>query len=236
MQQMLQAEPLSRLLFSMDSEWLSDLKAAADFQVATGPGCVEMHLLLQRVASAFMGCRPCQGEARDRMLLDILAASTALEDSQANLRRFLMVNASRGGTRRYSITSLLRFFILSGFLHADVDVREALESCCTLVLPPDQAEAALSLLRGDEHYKLHVPSASAISRARFRVDVGWMLCFRSQLRDFLRSGGVKVLVQTDATFQAGKHYQITILNVIKNMDLPDLHKDHGVVCDMPVAL
>ena len=124
-----------------------------------------------------MGCRPCQGEARDRMLLEILAASTALEDSQANLHRFLMVNASRGGTRRYSITSLLRFFILSGFLRADVDLREALESCCTLVLPQDQAEAALSLLRGDERCKLHVSSASAISRARFRVDVGGCCVF-----------------------------------------------------------
>ena len=130
----------------MDSELLEDLKAAVGFQVATGPGCVEMHLLFQRVASAFMGCRPCQGEAGDRMLLEIMAASAEMEDSQANLRGFLMVNASRVGARRYSITSLLRFFTLSGFLHADVDLREALESCCTLVLPQNHAGAALSLL------------------------------------------------------------------------------------------
>ena len=41
---------------------------------------------------------------------------------------------------------------------------------------------------------------------------------------------------TDATFQAGKQCQIIIFNVVKNMDLRELRKDHGVVCGRPVAL
>ena len=222
--QLFQGEPCCRLLFSNDDP-LEGLKTVEDFQVANGPGRAELHLLLQRVASAFMGCRPCQGEARDRMFLELLAAGTALEDSEADLCRFLLTNAASGGTRRYSVSSLLNYFILSGFLHRDADLREALESCCKLVLPADQANAALSLLHGDGHYKLNVPSASTISRARFKVDVAWMLVVRDQLKACLLNGGVKLFVQTDATFQAGKQYQITILNIVKNMDIPMLSKD-----------
>ena len=39
--------------------------------------------------------------------------------------------------------------------------------------------------------------------------------------------GLRVFVQTDATWQAKQEYQVTVLNFIDTMDLPLLHKGRG---------
>ena len=214
-------------LFFTDQVLVDDrhMPLPPQFAVASSEGRVALHMLLQKTASAVMGCRPFTDDARNQLLLELLSAAVALEDAEAQSQLFLHRNASRAGTRRYNVSTLLNFFFLSGFLHRDRDLREALEWCIKLVLPQDQATAALKLLHGDGPHKLNVPSASTISRARFKVDVAYMLVFRDRLKAFLQQGGVKIIVQTDATFQAGKQYQITILNMIKTMDLDIIHKD-----------
>ena len=120
---------------------------------------------------------------------------------------------------------VLHYFFISGFLHRDGDLRQVLELCCNVLPPQDQAEVALRLLQGSERGRVNIPSASAISRARFEVDVGWTLIFRQVLTEFLNGGGVRLYVQTDANSQAVKQYQITILNVVKTVDLAAMHRD-----------
>ena len=195
------------------------------FMLSSAAGQVNLQDLLRTVAGSLTGCQPCDQLQREHLLRDLLAAAEAVELARDNRMIFERLHLSRLFCQRYNIASLLRFFFISGLLRNDTDLREVIELCISVALPKDVADSALAFLRGLTGSDFRVPSAATISRTRFRVDTAWMILFREQLQKMLNDGGVRLYVQTDATAQAGRQYQITLINIVRAGELDQLHKD-----------
>ena len=200
-------------------------KIPEEFSVFTSAGRKALQGVLQSASRALLGGRPGEGQTRDALLLDLLAAARAVEDAEDNHLVSSRLHLSGTFRVRYHVGSLLQYFFLAGFLRNDSVIRPVLELAVQSALPPDVSASALKFIRGDEGPGLRIPSASTISRIRFKVDVAWMLLFREQLKGMLDSGGVSIFAQTDATAQAGRQYQMIILNIVRHKDLDELFKD-----------
>ena len=129
-----------------------------------------------------------------------------------------------GGSRKYSVLDMLNCFRIAGLLHADEDLREVLGLACQVCLAPSLAAEAVAFIQGKSGETMKVPSKAALSRCRGRVDVAWMLHTRKRL-DSLIQNGLKVFVQTDATWQGGLEYQCTLAHFVAFDALLPLHED-----------
>ena len=123
---------------------------------------------------------------------------------------------------------------VTGALQNDKDLRDMIKHVCEVALPPQVAADALAFIEGSEDSgQLKVPSIDSIatmSRVRARVDVAWMLLTREWVMSRLLVGGgagLRVYVQTDATWQAKQGYQVTVLNFVEMTNFVNLHKDHS---------
>ena len=218
------AEPaINRLL--LDKQQADDdniVEHASTFAPTTAAGRLALRKVLQNAASAVNGCDPWDSARREELLQNLLSAAEAIQEAEDSHMTFSRLHLTGRHAHRYNVTALLQYFFISGFLHSDSDLCEVIEWCCQVALPKDVSECALAFIRGTEGSAFRVPSAATLSRTRFKVDVAWMLIFRKHLESL---GEVKVFVQTDATAQAGRQYQISIVNCVKVSDLQMLHKD-----------
>ena len=116
------------------------------------------------------------------------------------------------------IATLIHAFMLAACLKQDSRLKKVCHDAAHLLLPPHVAQEIISLMEAG----VQMPSASVISRLRGRIDVCWMLVFRDRLHDMLQTGGVLVYPATDASPQAGRDYQMVVLNIIRRSVLPEL--------------
>lgn len=111
----------------------------------------------------------------------------------------------------------------------DSNLRETLKLACLVSMPKQAAQHAASFIDGHDHDRMRVPSAATMSRVRARLDTAWMLYFRDYIvkQKLVTFGGagVRLFVQTDATWQARQEYQVTVLNMVDCADCFQLHKD-----------
>ena len=194
---------------------------ASTFAPTTTAGRHALKKVLQDAAGAVNGCDPLDRARREELLQNLLSAAEAIQEAEDSHMTFSRLHLTGRHSHRYNVTALLQYFFISGFLRSDSDLCEVIEWCCQVALPKDVSECALAFIRGAEGSTFRVPSAATLSRARFKV-VAWMLIFRKHLESL---GELKIVVQTDATAQAGRQYQITIVNFVQVSDLQMLHKD-----------
>ena len=88
-------------------------KGPESFAVACGAGRSALQKLLSDTAAAIMGCTPCEGEARESLLLELLSAATASEDANAHDIVFHRLNMSTRGSVKYAAST--RFALLFYF-------------------------------------------------------------------------------------------------------------------------
>ena len=70
---------------------------------------------------------------------------------------------------------------------------------------------------------MRLPSKASLSRMRGRVDVAWMLKFRSLLQYMMDNGGVTIYPMVDPSPQGGRDYEMVVMSVIASRDLVQLH-------------
>ena len=201
------------------------------YNVASSKGKEHMLRLLQTVhGMLFTRGRPPTQEAKEELLTGLLSAARALQANRFSDESFRRQNGFLLKVRKYAPLKLLKFFWVAGSLRNDKDLRDMLKNVCEVSLPAPVAKKALAFIDGDSDGcdKMRVPSTSTVSRIRGRLDVAWTRLMRRWVMERLRVGGgagLRVFVQTDATWQAKQEYQVTVLNFIDTMDLPLLHKD-----------
>lgn len=203
------------------------------FNIATEPGKKRMLQLLRDVAGCLTQGRPLNDERRCELELELLSGAQALQASIANHCRFRYQGSWTLKARKYPAIKLIDFFWVSGALLCDADLRETLKHACSTLLPPDLAKEAVLFVDGKleaGQCNTKVPSSATLCRLRARLDVCYTLLMRQWLMQNLQmSGGcgVKVFIQTDATWQSKKEYQITVMNfLLGELALP-VHKDSG---------
>ena len=201
----------------------------ASFNLHSVEGRAELLNLLQTVSSVLQHGRPCEGEAREKLCQDVLAAARSMQKLDDEEIHFQHASSHKYCKKnsKYKPIKLLEFFWLADLLKQDASLREACDLACKACLPRSQyAEAKLWIQGQESSSAMRIPHPSTISRARGRIDCAWMLLFREMLLDRMRSpGGVRVYIQTDATWQAAQEYQITLMNIVDAGGLCNLYED-----------
>ena len=115
--------------------------------------------------------------------------------------------------RRYDISTLISAFMSGQLLKNDSSLRDATIWCVQACLKPEVAEKICAQIRANT---VRVPSPATISRTRARVDVAYMLHFRTVLKDlFDHHGGAVIYAMADKSPQGGREYEQVVLNIIK---------------------
>ena len=206
------------------------------YDIGSRPGRLEFQGLLQEVASFMFQGRPMTDEAKWNLQVKLLSAAQSLQNSELADNLFRQESNFLQKCRKYSAIKLLNFFWIAGALQNDRDLRETLKQACLVSMPSHAAKQAASFIdgTGSDHDKLRVPSAATLSRVRGRLDVAWMLYFREHVvmpKLLCSTGnGVRLYIQTDATWQARQEYQVTLVNLVGVSDLHPLHKDRLLAC------
>ena len=199
------------------------------FDVVSQCGKAEMQRLLQETALFLVQGRPMTDEARCDLHVKLLSAAQALQKAEISVNIFRQDGNFLHKARKFSAIRLLEYFWVSGALSNDRDLRETLKQACLVSMPTEEGKHAAAFIEGGGHERLRVPSASTISRVRGRLDTAWMLYFREHVvtpkLKCCGGSGVRVFVQTDATWQARQEYQVTVLNLVDHAHLLQLHKD-----------
>ena len=117
----------------------------------------------------------------------------------------------------YKAVFVVQTLLCCGVLQSDSSLKEAMERCLLLVLPPVIAEPVKALIRED-----FLPSKSSISRWRLLLDVAFMQYQREKVLDSHRDGGCVRYLMTDSSPQGGRDYQMLIMASIKTTLLPRL--------------
>ena len=128
--------------------------------------------------------------------------------------------------KKYSIVTLIHTFLACGYLKSDGQIRDACQWMLRACLPKDIAEHMVKHLISEED-RLRLPSKSTMSRLRGRVDVAWMLTFRSILHNMILDGGVVMYPMVDSSPQAGRDYEMLVVNIVAAKFLAELHVDIG---------
>ena len=178
---------------------------------------------LQEVAAALSG-----SERHTQVLANVYRSARAVQALSDD--HLICYEDKREGTKlKFSLMDMLNCFRVAGLLHADEDLREVLELSVQVCLPSSVAREAVAFIRGNDAGRMKVPSKATLSRCRGRVDVAWMLFVRKRIANMIHQQGLKVFIQTDATWQAGLEYQCTLANFVACTDLFDLFKDRSQV-------
>ena len=128
-------------------------------------------------------------------------------------------------SRKYDLMDMLHCYRIAGMLHSDKDLRDVFSLSCQVCLPPGLAREATSFIDGSNTDEMAVPSKSTLSRCHGRIDIAWMLHVRKRISRMMEQRGLRVFIQTDATWQGGLEYQCTLANFVAKDDLLLLHKD-----------
>ena len=120
----------------------------------------------------------------------------------------------------YAIQYLLESFFLSQLLTDSKHLGSVLQKSLRLVLPAKVADKMGSYISSTAV----IPSQSTISRMRARVDTTWMFVWRDRFQEWLGDGLV-VYLGTDSSPQAGRDYQIIMLDIIQKIAMPSMHVD-----------
>jgi hypothetical protein len=118
----------------------------------------------------------------------------------------------------YAIQYLLESFFLSQVLTDSQHLGSVLKKSLRLILPAKVADTMGTYFSSNTP----VPSTATISRMRGRVDTTWMLVWRDRFQEWLDDGLV-VYLGTDSSPQAGRDYQIIMLDIIPKIWLPGMH-------------
>jgi hypothetical protein len=127
--------------------------------------------------------------------------------------------------KKYSIITLIHAFLACGYLKNDGQFRDACQWMLRACLPKDIAEHMVKHLISQEKDRLRLPSKATISRMRGRVDTAWMLTFRSILHNMIMDGGVVMYPMVDSSPQAGRDYEMLVVNIVAAKFLAELHVD-----------
>lgn len=211
--------------------WALEEATPDSFDVVTRQGRLHLQGLLQELGMVLFQGRPMTDEARWKLQVKLLSAAQGLQNSELAENFFRQESNFLQKCRKYSAIKLLNFFWVSGALQNDKDLRETLKQACLVSMPHRSSQQAVSFIDGTglDHDKLRVPSTATLSRVRGRLDVAWMLYFREHVvmpKLACSNGrGIRIYVQTDATWQARQEYQVTLLNLVDVSDLQELYKD-----------
>ena len=126
--------------------------------------------------------------------------------------------------QKYSVVTLIHSFVACGYLKNDGRFRDACRWMLCACLPKDIAEHMVGLLISDKQ-QLRLPSPATLSRLRGRMDTAWMLTFQLILQDMMLDGGVVIYPMIDSSPQAGRDYEMVVLNVVASKLLAELHYD-----------
>jgi hypothetical protein len=117
-----------------------------------------------------------------------------------------------GFTRDKDFGSLTSFLLLATHLKDTSDLRDVIQKCCEMLLPTDLLELAMDIL-----HSTYVPKAPEVSRARFFLDVAWMLHHR--VRNMLPRPAFSRSLAWDSSPQGGRDYELAIMRSILKSDL-----------------
>ena len=171
---------------------------------------------LQDVASAVSG--------NIDLLKKVYSSARMVQDMSDEILVFQHGHAKEPGrgqrSHKYDLLDMLHCYRLAGLLHSDRDLKEVFSLSCQVCLPPAAAREAIAFIEGSATDEMAVPSKSTLSRCHGRVDVAWMLHVRKRISRLIEQRGLRVFVQTDATWQGGLEYHF-----VAQDDLRLLHKD-----------
>lgn len=130
---------------------------------------------------------------------------------------------SRG--QRFSAVTLIYALIQANCLKKDSDLRKVCMTSLELLLPREMVSAIGSWIDDPEGSGIAIPSAPVISRLRGRVDACLMITYRNCLHDMLQQGGVVLYPAIDSSPQAGRDYEVVVLNILRRSTVPELYQD-----------
>jgi hypothetical protein len=126
---------------------------------------------------------------------------------------------------KYAVVTLIHSFCACGFLKNDDRFRDACGWMLRACLPKEIAEHMTRVLASKDGPKLRLPSGATLSRMRGRLDVAWMLTMRSILHTMMQDGGLVMYPMIDSSPQAGRDYEMMVLNIVAAKHLTSLHVD-----------
>ena len=198
------------------------------YNPATRVGKENLQKVLQEASEVLLQGTRLTEERREKLQIDLLSAAQGLQHDLFSENIFKQESLLASQARTYSALRLLNYFWVSGVLQSDKNLRSVLKLACTASLHENLAKEVVRFIDGDDHHCMRVPSTGTISRVRGRLDVAWMLLMREFLssRMCLSGGaGLRLFMQTDATWQAKQEYQVTLFSFIDAADRLQLHKD-----------
>ena len=123
----------------------------------------------------------------------------------------------------YQSSFLIQCLLLSSHLRDASDLKEVVVRAVRLVLPRAFAETVLQGIEGQGAGQVKLPSASRLSRARFAVDVAYMLYCREQNAVAEQSGGVIRYVMVDSSVQGHFDFELIRVTSIKSNQIGDMY-------------
>jgi hypothetical protein len=152
-----------------------------------------------------------------------------------NMERGAARRRSWGNRQPFKVQFLVECVLLSGLLHVDGSLKQALQGAVRLCLPPHVANVVSQTL---DNGSLQIPSGSTISRRRLMVDVAYMM-HRRALNDKFGRGAVRYIM-VDSSPQGGRDYELVVVTSIAGPCLLQAFRDarcltqrcyHHKMCD-----
>ena len=198
-----------------DVPWIADPEEIAKFSIQDPDNAEEF---LDEIKNVVMGLQ--QGEHVDLERLYFFL--TAFAGYMNELRGMLDFHrhGKRSKNQAFGLTYLIKCFLLSQSLRSASQLKTALHSAAGIILPKQASQIMQAALDTNSN---SVPSAAAISKARGRIDVSWMLVWRDRFKEMFDGAGAVIYLGTDSSPQGGRDYQIVVLDIVKKQDLAELH-------------
>ena len=134
----------------------------------------------------------------------------------------------------FEATTLIHAFLLCDVLKQDESLKQVCINAARLLLPRPMAEVVAGWV--EEPDGITLPSKSVISRLRGRMDVCFMVVLRRRLGEMMSSGGVVVYPGIDSSPQAGRDYQMVVLDIVQRSKLAELQRYAAMLDARTVAI
>ena len=144
----------------------------------------------------------------------------ALHSHVNNLRG---VDPQRCHRTAYRATFLVHCLLMCNYLRGAGNLRKALKCAVAMLLPPDMSRILLNIITEDGQHQFHVPHKTTIHRARFTLDVAYMLWWRQRNHRWLQDGGSARYGLLDSSPQGGADLELVNILSIPKRFLSELY-------------
>ena len=121
-----------------------------------------------------------------------------------------------GNTNQYEMVTLLQFFLLADLLRSTSNLLPTLHTSLGILFPPATANQFKEIIGAGSK---SVPHASTISRARFVIDLAFMMWYQDFFQRAFQEGGLTAYVLSDCSPVAGREWQVGEIFFLENKNL-----------------